>query len=281
MAARRACVASSSIGVSTGPGNTALTRMPDGASSAAAIWVRPRSAHFDEPYAAWLGNGRIAPVLQVLTIAAPSACRSASSAARIPRNGPRQLTRQLLSKPSGVSSASDARCRTPALLTSVVKAPNRSTVRFTAARPLLLRCDVERYGDDLVERRLRVQGRRPADRMRRPEIRPCAVARRSPHPARARRRSPARHDRTSLRLPEVLGRAAPQRLGFRRQRDHPEAQRGPWPFPAGPNRRGCRRPSRRPTRWPGCGPSHRAPSGLVHASAGPYPIEIARSAGPT
>ena len=56
-----------------GPGNTALTLMPDGASSAAATWVRPRSAHFDDPYAAWLGNGRIAPVLQVLTMAAPSA----------------------------------------------------------------------------------------------------------------------------------------------------------------------------------------------------------------
>ena len=49
VATSRACVFSSSIGVSTGPGNTALTRMPDGASSAAAIWVRPRSAHFDDP----------------------------------------------------------------------------------------------------------------------------------------------------------------------------------------------------------------------------------------
>src|SRR4051812_24704196 len=70
--ARRDWVAASSIGVAMGPGNTALTRMPAGASSAAAACVRPRSAHLDEPYAAWLGNGLIAPVLQVLTIAAPS-----------------------------------------------------------------------------------------------------------------------------------------------------------------------------------------------------------------
>src|SRR5688572_15413739 len=70
-----ACVASSSIGVAIGPGNTALTRMPDGASSAATAWVSPRSAHLDEPYAVWLGNGRIAPVLHVLTMAAPSAAR--------------------------------------------------------------------------------------------------------------------------------------------------------------------------------------------------------------
>ena len=45
----------------------------------------------------------------------------------MPRNGPRQLTRQLLSKPAAVSSASEARCSTPALLTSVVSAPNRSS----------------------------------------------------------------------------------------------------------------------------------------------------------
>src|SRR4029077_6679006 len=67
-AARRACVASSSIGVATGPGNTAFTRIPDAASSAAAACVRPRSAHFEEPYAMWLGNGRMAPVLQVFTM---------------------------------------------------------------------------------------------------------------------------------------------------------------------------------------------------------------------
>lgn len=48
-AASRAWVVSSSIVVAIGPGNTALTRMPEGASSAAAVWVRPRSAHFDEP----------------------------------------------------------------------------------------------------------------------------------------------------------------------------------------------------------------------------------------
>ncbi len=42
-------VGSSSMGVAIGPGNTALTRMPAGASSAAAAWVSPRSAHFDEP----------------------------------------------------------------------------------------------------------------------------------------------------------------------------------------------------------------------------------------
>ncbi len=45
----RAWVTSSSIGVAIGPGKTALTRMPDGASSAATVWVRPRSAHFDDP----------------------------------------------------------------------------------------------------------------------------------------------------------------------------------------------------------------------------------------
>src|ERR1035441_4836598 len=46
-----AWVSSSSIGVAIGPGNTALTRIPDGASSAAAAWVSPRNAHLDEPYA--------------------------------------------------------------------------------------------------------------------------------------------------------------------------------------------------------------------------------------
>jgi hypothetical protein len=44
LAASRGCVTSSSIGVSTGPGNTAFTRMPDDASLAAAIWVSPRNA---------------------------------------------------------------------------------------------------------------------------------------------------------------------------------------------------------------------------------------------
>jgi hypothetical protein len=107
--------------------------MPEGASSAAAAWVRPRSAHFDEPYAAWLGNGRIAPVLHVFTMAAPSAARRCGNAARIPRNGPRQLNRQLSSNPEGVSSASEARCSTPALLIRVVSDPNSSTVWLTAA----------------------------------------------------------------------------------------------------------------------------------------------------
>ena len=45
---------------------------------------------------------------------------------------PRQLTRQLRSNPAGVSSASEARCNTPALLTSVVNDPNRSTAALTA-----------------------------------------------------------------------------------------------------------------------------------------------------
>src|SRR5690242_20822700 len=75
------CVASSSIGVEIGPGNTAFTRIPAGANSAAAAWVRPRSAHFDEPYAAWYGKGRMALVLQVLTIDAPAASRRCGNAA--------------------------------------------------------------------------------------------------------------------------------------------------------------------------------------------------------
>ena len=49
VATKRAWVSASSIGVAIGPGNTALTRMPAGASSAATAWVRPRSAHFDDP----------------------------------------------------------------------------------------------------------------------------------------------------------------------------------------------------------------------------------------
>jgi len=119
--------------VSTGPGNTAFTRMPDAANSAAVTWVRPRSAHFDEPYAAWFGNGRMAPVLQVLTMDAPSDSRKCGNAVWMPRNGPRQLTRQLPSKPAAVSSDSEAQCSTPALLTRVLNAPNRATVVATAA----------------------------------------------------------------------------------------------------------------------------------------------------
>lgn len=72
-------------------------------------------------------------MLQVLTMAAPSVRRSCSTTAWMPRNGPRQFTRQLFSKPSGVSSTIAARCRIPALFTSVVSAPNRSTVSATAA----------------------------------------------------------------------------------------------------------------------------------------------------
>ena len=63
---------------------------------------------------------------------APSASRRCGSAAWIPRNGPRQLTRQLPSNAAGVSSPSEARCNTPALFTNVVNAPNRATVVATA-----------------------------------------------------------------------------------------------------------------------------------------------------
>lgn len=48
-AAKRDWVVWSSRGVSTGPGKTAFTRIPDDASSAAAVWVSPRSAHLDDP----------------------------------------------------------------------------------------------------------------------------------------------------------------------------------------------------------------------------------------
>jgi hypothetical protein len=46
-------------------------------------------------------------------------------------------------EPATVSSANDARCNTPALLTSAVSAPNRSTVAATAC------C---RWSADVVER---------------------------------------------------------------------------------------------------------------------------------
>ena len=71
----------------------------------------------------------------------------ARSAARMPRNGPKQLNRQLLSKPAGVSSASGVRCRTPALLTSVVSAPNRSTICTDRRVPLLLGRHVQLDGE--------------------------------------------------------------------------------------------------------------------------------------
>lgn len=79
-----------------------------------------------------LGNGRIAPVLQMLTMEASGAARRCSSVARMPRNAPRQLTRHEFSNPSAVSSVNDARCSTPAQLTSVLSDPKRSTTAATA-----------------------------------------------------------------------------------------------------------------------------------------------------
>ena len=196
--------------------------MPDVASSAAAIWVSPRNAHLDEPYAAWLGNGRIAPVLQVLTIEAPSACRKVSSDGRIPRNGPRQLTRQLASKPVGVSSASDARCSTPALFTSVGQGAEPVDGQVDRDRPLLLRCDVERNSDTPPS----------ADAL---QVVDQPITCGDPKPVLVqslddRRTLPARgagHQGDTLgpHCASLRCSAAPRRsaCGLRRERDHPEA----------------------------------------------------------
>src|ERR1700733_47365 len=55
VAAARAVLAACR-GVLTGPGQTALTVIPCGASSAAIDWVRPTTANFDAQYAAIPGN---------------------------------------------------------------------------------------------------------------------------------------------------------------------------------------------------------------------------------
>ena len=83
------------ISVSTTPGWIEFTRMPDGPSSMAAIFVSPRSAHLDDPYDDCHANPVRPAADDTFTIEPPPPRASGPTPDRMPRNGPRRFTAQV------------------------------------------------------------------------------------------------------------------------------------------------------------------------------------------
>ena len=110
------------------PGATQLTRMPYGAPSSAADFVRPSTACLEAMYGENVAAPLIAAIDAVFTIA-PEPCGFITfRTARSPMNTPRALTAQTLSKSATESSVIGAiRPSIPALLKNRSIRPCAST----------------------------------------------------------------------------------------------------------------------------------------------------------
>jgi hypothetical protein len=94
-----------------------LARTPKRAFSIAVTLVSPRSANFDAVYALVSAVPWTESMEPMFTIA-PRDARSIGRHRCVARNAPKQLTRMMRSKASGVVRSIVARCSTAALFTS-------------------------------------------------------------------------------------------------------------------------------------------------------------------
>ena len=124
----------STIGVSTAPGCTELTRMPSLAYWMAADLVNIRTAPLDALYTGLVEAWPISPDMEdVLTMEPPPARRISGMAALVPRKTPLALMSITRSHSSTVVSSRVPLDSTPALFTRISSLPKRLTAVATAS----------------------------------------------------------------------------------------------------------------------------------------------------
>ena len=120
-------------GVQVEPGQTALTRMPCGASSHASTRVKASTAALLASYAPMLARPASANTEETLTMLPLPDLRKCGNAARAHIASPVTLVCRIVAQLSGVASASGPNARAAALLTRMSSAPSSAASSAVAA----------------------------------------------------------------------------------------------------------------------------------------------------